>query len=208
MGLEARCRVESPVGAGEARVLLETDSVIVRGELRQTIPFTAITQLDVLGKRLVLTHGGAQTTLHLGALAARWAEKIRNPRSRLDKLGVKPGMRVSVVWLKDPAFKGELEAAGCTLSWGRLRAASDLVFAGVEADSDLRRLAEARDSMREAGALWVVHPKGKEGVKDTVVFACGKALGLVANKVAKFSETHTGERLVIPAARRGRISVT
>jgi hypothetical protein len=204
MGLEAMCLVESPAGAGEAKVLLETDSVVIRGEVRETIPFSAITRIDVLGKRLVLTHGGARTTLHLGPLAARWADKIRNPRSRLDKLGVKPGMRVSVVGLKDPVFKAELEATGCALSWGRLRVESDLVCAGVETDADLARLEPARDVMRQDGALWVIHPKGKEGVKDTAVFARAKALGLVANKVAKFSETHTGERLVIPVARRKR----
>lgn len=204
MGLEAVCRLESPVGAGEARVLLETGAVIVRGELRQTIPFSAITAIDVRGKALVLSHGGAQTTLYLGPLAARWAEKIRNPRSRLDKLGVKPSLRVSVVRLRDPEFKVELESAGCALSWGRLKAESALVFAGVETAADLAKLDAARSAMRDTGALWVIHPKGKDGVKDTAIFARARALGLVATKVARFSETHTAEKLVVPAASRNR----
>jgi hypothetical protein len=202
MGLEAVCRVESPVGAGAAKVLLETDSIIVRGSLRQTVPFTSITRIDVLGKRLVLTHDGVRTTLHLGPLAARWAEKIRSPRSRLDKLGVKPGLRVSVVGLEDPSFKSELAAAGCVLAWGRLRAASDLVFVGVETEAELARLEKAREAIDQDGAVWVIHPKGKDGLKDTAVFARARELGLVATKVAKFSETHTGERLVIPIAKR------
>ncbi len=202
MGLEAVCRVESPAGAGEARVLLESDSVIVRGGVREMIPFTAIIRVEVVGKRLVLTHGSGQTTLHLGPLAARWSERIRNPRSRLDKLGVKPAMKVSVVRLTDPGFKAELEATGCALSWGRLRPESDLVFIGVETEADLARLEKARNILRQDAGLWVIHPKGREGVKDTAVFATARALGLVANKVAKFSETHTAERLVIPVARR------
>ena len=156
------------------------------------------------GKGLVLSHGGAQTTLYLGPLAGRWAEKIRNPRSRLDKLGVKPGMRVTVVRLEDPEFRSEIESTGCTLSWGRLRKESDLVFAGVQTDKDLSRLDSARNAMRETGALWVIHPKGKDGVKDTAIFSRARELGLVATKVAKFSETHTAEKLVVPAgSRRG-----
>jgi hypothetical protein len=144
----------------------------------------------------------AQTTLHLGPVAGRWAEKIRSPRSRLDKLGVKPGLRVSVVGLTDPAFKAELSGAGCVLSWGRLRAESDLVFIGVETEAELKRLEKAGGVIRMDGAIWVIHPKGKDGVKDTAVFARARELGLVATKVAKFSETHTGERLVVPVAKR------
>ena len=42
------------------------------------------------------TSNGAEgnAVLDLGDQAARWAEKIRNPPSLLDKLGVKPGLRV------------------------------------------------------------------------------------------------------------------
>ena len=202
MGLEAVCRVKTPAGAGEATVLLETDAVIVRGTVRTTIPFSAITGVEVRGKRLVLLHGGEESLLDLGPLAARWAEKIRNPKSRLEKLGVKPGMLISAVGLSDPTIQSELAASHCTLVWGRLKAGSNIVLLGVESDAGLKRLDAAARALEEDGALWVVHPKGKAGVKDTAVFAAGKALGLVANKVAKFSETHTAERLVIPVARR------
>lgn len=204
MGLEAECRVESSAGVGAARVLLETDSVIVRGAVRETIPFKAITGVAVLGEKLVLTHGGARSTLFLGPLAQRWAEKILNPRSRIEKLGVKPGLKVSVVRVTDPDFKEELLDSGAAVTWGRLKKGSDIVFLGVATEADFTRVAAARDALDPNGALWVIHPKGKDGVKDTAVFAAGKRLGLVANKVAKFSETHTGERLVIPQARRAK----
>jgi hypothetical protein len=43
-----------------------------------------------------------------------------------------------------------------------------------------------------------VHPKGKDGVKDTAIFAAGRAAGLVAIKVARVSGTHSAEKLVRP----------
>ena len=39
-------------------------------------------------------------------------------------------------------------------------------------------------------------------VKDTDIFAAGKTVGLTATKVARFSETHTAEKLVILLAKR------
>jgi hypothetical protein len=56
--------------------------------------------------------------------------------------------------------------------------------------------------MARNGAIWVVHPKGKGALKDTEIFAAAKTLGLVSTKVARFSETHTAEKLVIPVAHR------
>ncbi len=53
------------------------------------------------------------------------------------------------------------------------------------------------------GAIWVVHRKGKDApLKYVEVFAAGRSAGLVDNKVASFSATHTAERLVIPRADR------
>ena len=37
-------------------------------------------------------------------------------RSRTEKLGVKPGSRVALIGLKDPAFVEELEAAGARVA--------------------------------------------------------------------------------------------
>jgi hypothetical protein len=51
--------------------------------------------------------------------------------------------------------------------------------------------------------VWVVSPKGKGiEVRDVDVMAAGRDAGLVDNKVASFSATHTALRLVIPKADR------
>ncbi|HSE52364.1 MAG TPA: hypothetical protein VLB00_09240 [Gemmatimonadales bacterium] len=203
MGIETTCRVETEAGAGDARVLLETEELIVRGALKARIPLKSVDAAVVDGRKLIVSHGKSRTVLHLGPEAARWADRILNPRSRLEKLGVKPDMVVSCQGVTDPALQDELTAAGATVSWGRIRKDSDLILLGVERDPEVSRIAPAAGSLRPSGAIWVIHPKGKEGVKDTAIFSAGRAAGLVATKVAKFSETHTAEKLVVPVAKRG-----
>ena len=202
MGIETTCRVETDAGAGEARVLLETEELVVRGALKTRIPFKSVEAAVVDGRKLIVSHGTSRTVLHLGPEAARWADRILNPKSRLEKLGVKPGVVVSCQGITDVALKDELTAAGATVSWGRVKKDSDLILLGVERDPEVSRIGPAMASLRPSGAIWVVHPKGKEGVKDTAIFAAGGEAGLVATKVAKFSESHTAEKLVVPVARR------
>ena len=67
----------------------------------------------------------------------------------------------------------------------------------------MRKCRELKATLVPNGAIWVVHRKGKEAtLRDIDVFAAGKAAGLVDNKVASFSATHTAERLVIPRSAR------
>jgi hypothetical protein len=40
------------------------------------------------------------------------------------------------------------------------------------------------------------------GVRDTAIFAAAVAAGLTYTKVVRFSDTHTGEKLVIPRSAR------
>lgn len=202
MGIETTCRVETEAGTGDAKVLLETEELIVRGAFKTRIPLKTVDAAEVDGRKLIVSHGNSRTVLHLGPEAARWADRILNPRSRLEKLGVKPGMVVSCQGISDPALQDELTAAGATVSWGRIKKDSDLIFLGVERDPEVSRIAPAVASLRPSGAIWVIHPKGKEGVKDTAIFAAGREAGLVATKVAKFSESHTAEKLVVPVGKR------
>jgi hypothetical protein len=52
--------------------------------------------------------------------------------------------------------------------------------------------------------MWFVSRKGTAAtLRDVEVMGAAKASGLVDNKVASFSPTHTSLRLVIPVALRG-----
>jgi hypothetical protein len=182
----------------EGKVLFETEEIVVRGARRLVIPLKAITAAEVTGDALRITWSGGETVLHAGAATAKkWLEKIRNPKSRLDKLGVKPGQRVSLLGVDELA--GELKARGIDVST-RPRKQSDAIFLGAESERDLERIAALVPSLQPGGALWIV--RNRASVSEAAAMAAGKAAGLVDVKVVKFSGTHTAEKFVIPLARR------
>jgi len=122
-------------------------------------------------------------------------------KSLIEKLGVKPGARISVLGVNDAGFLRDLEDAGADVS-RRRRASSDLVFLAVEHVDDLARLAGLEPYLVRNGAVWAVFPKARKDLREVDVIGAGVGAGLVDNKVVRFSETHTALRFVIPLARR------
>lgn len=135
---------------------------------------------------------------------------IRPPKSLIDKLGVKPGSRVSVLGVRDEEFWKQLRERSTEIAEGTAEGAageaaagdSDLVFFMAEGIEDLANLGQLRSSIKANGGIWVVSPRGTAGIKETDVIEAAKRAGLVDTKVVRFSETHTALKLVIPLARR------
>lgn len=123
-------------------------------------------------------------------------------RSRLDKLGIKPGMSVALVDVTDPTIRRELATRTDAVAEGRLRRDTEMILFGVEGPAPLRRLAALQRSIRRDGAIWVLWPKGRAHIKEDTIRAAAIAQGLVDIKVMAFSETLSGLKLVIPVARR------
>ena len=123
-------------------------------------------------------------------------------RRRLDKLGVKPGMRVALLGMRDAVFLAELDTRTDDIATQRPRKHSDVVFLLVDRAAALERLARLRSSIRQNGAIWVLWRKGRAGVKQGDVMAAAKAHGLVDIKVASFSNELSALKLVIPLAAR------
>ena len=123
-------------------------------------------------------------------------------RSRLDKLGIKPGMRVAVVGLDDAAFRRELSTRTDDVAEGRPRKDTEMILFAVDGTAPLKRLTALRRAIRRDGAIWVVWPKGQAHIKEDMIRAAAIAQGLVDIKVIAFSETLSGLKLVIPLARR------
>ncbi len=119
----------------------------------------------------------------------------------MEKLGVKPGARVSVIGLDDGAFLDELKTAGADVST-RLRRSSDQIYMAVESAKDLARFKALLPSLAPDGAIWAIRRKGLADASEAATMAAGKAAGLVDVKVARFSETHTAEKFVRPVATR------
>jgi hypothetical protein len=125
-------------------------------------------------------------------------------RTRLEKIGVKPEWRASVVAVGDPDFIRELRGAAAEVAVGRTLEDSDAIFFGAIDARELVRLAVLKRSLKPNGAIWVIRPKGRPEISERAVMDAGKAAGLVDVKVISFSATHTGEKIVIPIAQRGR----
>jgi hypothetical protein len=188
--------------AGKAR-LEETDLVFRGdGDLRFKVAIKDLQRVDARGGALYLEWAEGKAVLDLGEQAARWAEKIRSPPSLLDKLGVKPGQRVSVVGIEDRRFLDDLAARVDDLTRGRAKAGSDLVLVAMSDRSELPRLAKLREAIKANGAIWVVWPKGRKEFREDDVRDFGKTAGLVDVKVARFSETLSALKMMIPRAQR------
>jgi DUF3052 family protein len=123
-------------------------------------------------------------------------------RPRLDKLGVKPGARVSVLGAFDDAFLRELRARTDDVSTRR-RARNDLLFLRVDDRGELGRLRVQKDFIAKDGAVWVIWPKGTKDVNENDVRDAALEAGLVDVKVVAFSERLSALKLVIRLRDRG-----
>jgi hypothetical protein len=205
MGLDTRCSATFNKQTSVGRVQLETDYVLFRGDFRVRLALAAITGLTTKDGVLSLKSADGTLALALGAAADKWAAKIGSPKSRIEKLGVKPGVRVSVLGVVDPTFVDELTAARADVST-RARKGSDQIYVAVESSKDLARFTTLLPSLNPDGAIWAIRRKGLADASEAATMAAGKAAGLVDVKVARFSETHTAEKFVRPVATRAAIT--
>ena len=199
---DAQAVYEGRRSKGEA--LLETDHILFRGDFRLQIPFADVRELTVRDGTLYVRFAGHEAAFELGTPEANlWVEKIRSPRSLLDKLGVKETDRVAVIGVEDVEFAQSLYRRLATPPHGAAEGDETLVFFEADSLGALARLAKIREAIAPTGAIWVVSRKGKEAkIKDTDVMAAARKAGLVDTKVVAFSPTHTALKLVIPRAAR------
>lgn len=201
MGDEARCTVRFGERFSEGKALLETDQLVFRGDFRLAVPLRDIRSARAADGRLSVTFRDGTATFELGARAERWAEKIRSPKTLVDKLGLEQGVRLAVLGVDDDSFLELLRERRLDYAENDVRDADAIVFQ-ADSLSDLDRLAALRRSLKPTGMVWVVAPKGGREPREADVLAAGKRAGLVDTKVARFSETHTAHKFVIPVAHR------
>jgi hypothetical protein len=117
----------------------------------------------------------------------------------LDKLGIRPGMRVAILGVDDDAIRPSIADRTTDLTEGWPEPDTDVVLLAADSTAELAPLAELATRIRPNGAIWVVSRKGKTAtLRDIEVIAAARDSRLVDNKVVSFSPTHTALRLVIP----------
>jgi hypothetical protein len=121
----------------------------------------------------------------------------------LDKLGIRPGMRVALIDIDDAEIRALIADRTSDVTEGWPEPDTDVVLLGADTLGALAPLEAIAACIRPNGAIWVVSRKGKAAtLRDTDVIGAAKAARLVDNKVASFSPTHTALRLVIPVHHR------
>lgn len=69
--------------------------------------------------KLLIVFSQGVVVFELGPAAEKWADKIRNPKSLIDKLGVKPDLKVSVLGINEETFLKQLRRRVAPFAQGR-----------------------------------------------------------------------------------------
>ena len=202
MGYEAQCTLRLGGEVAEGKAVLEQHDLIFRGPTRLAIPLKSIASAVANEGSLVVRFGKTTAIFDIGTVASRWANRITNPPSRLDKLGVKAGMTALIAGERHPDLVGEIQSRGARVVRTAPSGGADLLFYGASRREMLAELRALKRSLKPNGALWVIRPKGSAAITESEVMSAGKKAGLVDVKVVSFSETHTAEKFVIPTRDR------
>ena len=166
MGREvvATCRWRGDVG--EAKLLLESDALILRGGMRGRIAREAIESATVRDGDLVVVAGDAVLVAELGVVAAeRWARAIMAaPVPLAHKLGVDAERRAFVVGAVD-------DAALVAALDGVVTVVPDEAAVVVAMVRDAAALAAALAVAQGAARpVWLVHEKGRTAALGDAVW--------------------------------------
>ena len=207
MGNEMKCRVRFGKQESEGKALLETSEIIFRGDFRLKIPFATIQSAKVLGDDLQVQSAEGVAIFKLGAAtAAKWRERILHPKTRIEKLGIKPGTRVSLIGFEeqDEEFPRELQSAKAITmpAENTLPKDCDAIFLRIDTQKQLTQVVKIARKIVGAVALWVIYPKGQQHITESDVLSAGRKAGLTDIKVVGFSPTHTALKFVIPVEKR------
>jgi hypothetical protein len=208
MGLEANCIVRHRGKKSRGKARLEQKDLQFRGDFRLNIPLDAIKSAEAKRGLLTVKSPAGAAVFELGPQAEKWALKIRYPKSLIDKLGIKPGMRAFIAGahagVGDVSFWRDLEARADKPAPlpTKTAADADVVFFFCDRADQLIQMASLEAHIKQEGAIWAVYPKAQQIIRESDVMSAAKKYNLVDVKNCSFSETHSALKLVIPVARR------
>jgi hypothetical protein len=202
MGQEIVCTAHWTGKSLRGKALLETAEIIFRGDERLKIPFSTIRGMEAKDGELRLKTNDGLVVFELGERAEKWRQKIANPRSVVEKLGVKPGEPVAVFGKLDHGFLKKLKQQKSAVAAGKVVDGVAWMFFAAETREALGDLKRSAGKMKGRAALWIVYPKGQKSITETDVIAAGRKAGLKDVKVVGFSATHAALKFVIPVEKR------
>jgi hypothetical protein len=220
VGSELKCTVRFGKETSKGKALLETSEVLFRGEFRLKIPFATIKSVKAVDGELRIAFAEEkraqagvpfeargklvlpEVRFELGAQAEKWAAKILHPKTRMEKIGVKAGAKVSLFGNFEAEFLYELKPVAGKMTKDKVVADANTVFFAADSLQELSPVAKVAKSLKGSAELWIVYPKGQKTITETDVIAAGRKAGLKDVKVVGFSATHTALKFVIPLIHR------
>jgi hypothetical protein len=202
MGQEVVCTARWDGKSVRGKALLETAEILFRGEERRKIPFSSIRGMEAKDGELRLNTNEGLVVFELGERAEKWRQKIANPKSVVEKLGIAPGEPVAIVGKLDGEFLKKLKAQKSAVASGNIVDGVASIFFGAETREGLGEVKKIAGKMKGSAALWIVYPKGQKTITEMDVIGAGRKAGLKDVKVVGFSATHTALKFVIPVEER------
>jgi len=194
MGREAVCTCDWAGTVAEVKALLETNELILRGDIRRRVAFSEIKDVQVRSDSLCFKAGEQAAELVLGAaLAAKWAATMTGPPvSLVRKLGITNRTVVRTIGdIQDENLASALAEAT------RISAKdADLIVACVDTPESLQAaLQQVANQLMSAVPIWMVFAKGSgRALNESVIRSALRTSGMMDTKVASVSTKLTALR--------------
>jgi hypothetical protein len=197
MGREAEGHAVWRGASGAVKAILESDGIILRGDIRVKLRRDGLMGWRVEGDDLCLLSDSTPLILTLGAKeAASWVKALDKPLSSLAaKLGVSPDARALVIGWPAPE-EIAVAVAGSVASRPEQAA---MIIAVLSGQDDLQAALFAGQS--HGLRVWCVHGKGKgAAVADSALRAAFRGAGWMDIKTCAVSEVYTATLYRPPAS--------
>jgi hypothetical protein len=195
LGQKIACCAKFRGKLSPGKALLESNEIIFHGDFRLKIPFASIMEIKTQDGQLHVKTAEGIAVFELRDRAEKWRDKIQNPKSVIDKLGVKARDTVRLLGTFDKQFHQTLRNRRAKIvehdgaSW---------IFFEAQDRAQLCQVKSIVSRLKGTSALWMVYPKGQKGITERDVRETALRHGLKDVKVVGFSDTHTALKFVRP----------
>jgi hypothetical protein len=197
MGREAICECTFAGTTTKVKALLESEELILRGDIHLRAPLHALHHVRVESESLCFNLDTGPVRLNLGAAAAKsWAKKIKRPPPSLaDKLGITGKTVRTIGPISDRALDSALSSAALVRAQN-----PDLILSYVDTPQSLAAtLREAKAQLARSIPIWLVYRKGPgHPLNESAIRTTLRAQGLMDTKVVSVSAELTALRFNLP----------
>jgi hypothetical protein len=197
MGREAICECIYADTTAKVKALLESEELIVRGDIRIRAPLQTLRNVRVESESLCFNLDKHPVQLRLGAAVAKsWAKRIASPPPTLaDKLGITGKTVRTIGSISDRALESALDSAALVSARN-----PDLIVSYVDTPASLATaLREAKAQLARSIPIWLVYRKGPgHPINESAIRTTLRAQGLMDTKVVSVSAELTALRFNLP----------